>query len=428
MRQSRLTASTSVLIILCAMSFINYVDRTNMSTAAIAIQADFGLTNKQIGFAFSAFAVTYGLAMIPTSLLADRIGPYKTLVICGVMWGGGTLLTGFVGSYAMLLLARFVVGLGESPIIPASSQAMTTWIPRDRRGFAQGITHAFARLGNAATPLIVAALVAAGSWRYAFIVLGVISLGWTALWARTYHENPADHPAITTDELEKLSPSSRSTHVPPLRWGPFLRTLWPATLASFCHGWVLWFFLNWMPLYFSHNFGLNLRTSAIFTSLVFAGGVVGTTLGGSLSDWVLRRTGNIRHARRSVVILGFLTPLVFMVPLFMHPSVPVAAFCLGMSLFLSELVTAPLWAVAMDLAPRHAATSSGVMNTGLAIAATVSPPIVGWLVDTTGNWQSAIGLSMVILLLGPVAAMFIHADEPYVDEESVPVRELGPAI
>ena len=185
---------------------------------------------------------------------------------------------------------------------------------------------------------------------------------------------------------------------------------------SFCHGWALWFFLNWMPSYFAQNYKLDIKHSAIFSSAIFLGGVVGTTMGGVLSDIVLKRTKDVRRARRSVIVFGFLSPIVFLVPMLMSPTLTTAAICLGSAFFLSELVTAPLWAVAMDLAPRHAATSSGIMNTGLAIAATVSAPIVGWVIDHTGSWQLVFAMSMTMLVLGPIAAWMIRPDRPYLGE------------
>jgi MFS family permease len=154
-----------VLAILCAMSFVMYIDRTNIATAALAIRSDLHLSNSQLGFVFSAFAVVYAVAMIPGSWVADKIGAHKMLAICGVLWATGTLLTGLAGGFYGLILARFIVGLGESAIVPTSAKALAVWVEPQRRGFAQGITHSFARLGNAAAPLVVAALIVTTSWR-----------------------------------------------------------------------------------------------------------------------------------------------------------------------------------------------------------------------------------------------------------------------
>jgi MFS family permease len=414
--RTRASAPTTVLIILCVMSFVMYIDRTNMATAALSIRKDLGLNNAEMGILFSAFSVTYAVAMIPGSWIADRVGAHRWLAICGIFWAGGTLLSGLAGSFMGLLCARFVVGLGESSIVPTSAKALAVWMPAHRRGFAQGITHSLARLGNAAAPLIVAALILSASWRVMFIILGTASFLWVLLWVWYYRDDPRKHRGVNAADLAQLPAETLRPDRPAMRWLPILRTLWPATLVSFCHGWALWFFLNWMPSYFDQNFHLAIKGSAIFSSAVFAGGVIGTTLGGWMSDVIYRRTGRIRLARYSMVIVGFLSPIVFMLPLMFSPSLTVAAICLGIAFFLSELVTAPLWAVAMDLAPHHPATSSGIMNTGLATAGAVSAPIVGWLVDHTGSWTPVFMVSMLMLLLGPAIAWFIRPDKPYLGE------------
>ncbi|MEM5317748.1 MFS transporter [Paraburkholderia sp. JHI869] len=421
----RLSATNGVLFVLCIMSFLMYVDRTNISTAALVIRRDLQLSNVQLGFVFSAFALTYAVAMIPGGFIGDRLGARKMLAICGVLWGVGTLLTGFAGGFFTLLLARFVVGIGESPIVPASARALTAWMKPDQRGFAQGVTHACARLGNASTPILVAALIGAFSWHAAFVILGVASLAWVVLWIWYYRDNPADHPAITAAEIARLPADVGKARVP-MRWKPLLHALWPATIVSFCHGWILWFFLNWMPSFFEQSYHLNIRHSAIFSSGIFLSGVVGTTLGGTLSDLLLKRTGDIRRSRQTMITVGFLAPIVFFVPMFLHPSVTAAGLSLAAALFLSELVTAPLWAVAMDLAPNHAATSSSIMNTGLGIAASVSPPLVGWLVDATHSWQPVFALSMFFLALGPIAANWIRPDRPYLGEPEAASTEHAP--
>jgi MFS family permease len=423
-----ISAPTKVLGILCLMSFVMYVDRTNVATAALSIRKDLGLSNAEMGVLFSAFSTVYAVAMIPGSWIGDRLGAHRMLAICGILWAGGTLLTGVAGGFAGLVCARFVVGLGESAIVPTSAKAMVAWLPAHRRGFAQGVTHALARLGNASTPLIVAALIVATSWRSMFVILGVSSLAWVAIWVWYYRDDPRRHAGIRPEDLAALPTNVVTQGIVKMRWLPLLKTLWPATLVSFCHGWALWFFLNWMPSYFQQNFHLAIRESAIFSSAVFLGGVVGTTLGGALSDLVLRRTGNIRKARYSVIVFGFLSPIAFLVPLLREPTLVASAACLGTAFFLSELVTAPLWAVAMDLAPRHPATSSGVMNTGLATAAAISAPVVGWLVDYTGAWQVVFALSMAMLLLGPVIAWFIRPDRPYMGDDDPAAGRREPEV
>src|SRR5205823_8634649 len=116
-----------------------------------------------------------------------------------------TILTGLAGSLASLFAMRVLLGVGEGATFPVATRAMQSWTAMERRGFAQGITHAFARLGNAITPPIVAWLVAAVSWRGSFVALGCASLIWVIVWLWYFRDDPADHGAVTPDELIRRS-------------------------------------------------------------------------------------------------------------------------------------------------------------------------------------------------------------------------------
>ncbi len=78
------------------------------------------------------------------------------------------MMIGFVGSFAALIVCRVILGLGEGATFPTATRALADWFPAEKRGFAQGITHSFARLGNFFTPPLVALLIGLGSWRLGF--------------------------------------------------------------------------------------------------------------------------------------------------------------------------------------------------------------------------------------------------------------------
>ena len=116
------------------------------------------LSNTQLGFVFSAFAYPYLLFQVIGGWVGDRFGPRKTLFWCGLIWAASTIMTGFVTSLSTLFIARVALGFGEGATFPTATRAMQYWTPAGKRGFAQGLTHAFARLGNAITPPLIAAL------------------------------------------------------------------------------------------------------------------------------------------------------------------------------------------------------------------------------------------------------------------------------
>ena len=99
-------------------------------------------------------------------------------------------MDGAAAGMVSLFLARLLLGIGEGAGFPTATRAMSAWTPRGRWGFAQGITHTFSRVGNAATSLIVAGLIAVFSWRAAFFVLVAVTLVWAAVWLWYFRDDP----------------------------------------------------------------------------------------------------------------------------------------------------------------------------------------------------------------------------------------------
>src|SRR6201995_2338285 len=294
-------ATTRVLLLLCAMYFITYIDRVNVSTAAAQFGAELGLSHTQVGFVFSAFAYPYLVFQIIGGWVRDRFGPRRTLTLCAIIWAGATVLTGLAGGFASMIIARLLLGLGEGATFPTATRAMSNWTAANRRGFAQGITHAFSRIGNAVTPPIVTWLMVALSWRWSFIILGVVSFIWAVVWGWYFRDNPRDHPKITPSEVEILPAYVGRKETPAVPWGALVKRMAPVTLVYFCYGWTLWLFLTWIPQYFLHSYHMNLKNSALFSAGVFLAGVLGDTLGGHLTDWLLARTQNRTKARSYMV-------------------------------------------------------------------------------------------------------------------------------
>jgi MFS transporter, ACS family, glucarate transporter len=391
-------ASNVVLILLCAMYFITYLDRVNVSTAAGGFGSEFGLNKTQIGLVFSAFAWPYLVLQIIGGWVSDRFGARRTLIVCGLVWAAATALTGLATGLASLLVARVLLGLGEGATFPAATCAMSRWFAKERRGFAQGLTHAGSRAGNTVTPILVAAVMSASGWRASFYVCAAISFIWVGLWALAFTERPADHPRITQDELDAVAVSNVDR--PRIPWGPLFRRMTPVTAVYFCYGWTLWLFLSWIPQFFLHNYQLDLKNSAIFSSAVFGAGVVGDTLGGIVTDRLYTRTGKLAYARSSMVALCMLLALLSLVPLLFLHSLYVALICLSAGFFFAEMTIGPMWAIPMDIAPGFSGTASGLMNTGSALAAIVCPVVSGYVIDRFGNWELPFVGSMILMGVG----------------------------
>lgn len=405
--------------LLCFMYFMTYLDRVNVSSAAAGFGKEFGLSSTQIGLVFSAFAYPYLVFQIIGGWLSDRFGARRTLIVCALVWSVATVLTGMSAGLLSMLGARLLLGLGEGATLPAASTAMSRWVSRGRRGYAQGITHAAARVGNAVAPAVVVAIMVADGWRASFYVCAAFSFLWVVIWAAAFTEYPKDHPRITAEELAELSgpsgasaPASAGLRIP---WRPLLKRMAPVTVVYFCYGWTLWLFLSWLPQYFLHSHGLDLKQSALFSSSVFFAGVVGDTLGGIVTDRVLRRTSSLRIARSRMVALCMAASLVSLLPTLFFHSAGVAVVCLALGFFFAEMTIGPMWAVPMDIAPEYAGTACGMMNTGSALAAIVSPVASGFLIDRFGNWELPFIASMALMGAGVILSGFMRPEARFED-------------
>jgi MFS family permease len=407
----RLRVTHVVLVLLCLMYFITYLDRVNVSTAAAGFAKDFSLNKTQIGLVFSAFAYPYLVFQIIGGWISDRFGARRTLIVCGIVWASATVLTGMAGGLTSMLLARILLGFGEGATFPAATTAMSRWVPKGQRGYAQGITHAAARIGNAIAPAVIVLIMTTYGWRASFYVCAAISFLWVALWALTFTEFPKDHPRVTALELASLPPPPiNASNVP---WRRLFKRMTPVTIVYFCYGWTLWLFLSWIPQYFLHSQHLDLKQSALFASGVFFAGVLGDTLGGIVTDRILKRTGDLQRARSSMVSVCMFLSMLSLIPLMFTHSQNISLLLLSAGFFFSEMTIGPMWAVPMDIAPDHSGTASGIMNSGSALAAIISPVVAGYLIDRTGNWQLPFVGSMVLMGVGVLLAYRMRPDRKF---------------
>lgn len=407
----RALVSHMILALLCVLYLLLYMDRVALSVAAGPIKSQFHLTATQLGLAFSAFGYGYVLFQILGGSIGDRIGARRTLGGFLLLWGGTAMAIGFVNSLATLIGARIVLGMAEGTALPTATHALALWLPASRRGFAQGLMQGCARLGTAiGAPIIAAIIMLSGTWRSAFWLLGALGLVWVAVWVWFYRDQAATHPALRRDVAPPAA-AERGTVAHPTPWRPLIRRMAPAIGVWFCQGWTFWMFLSWIPIFLLTQYKIDLKSSALFTAGVFLAGVAGDLAGGLLSDWILRRTGNVTRARQSIVTVAFVGTACFVAPIiFVQHAVTLIALCLSGALFCLELMTGPMWAVPMDIAPDHAGTAAGLMNTGSAIASILTPMAFGIIVDATGNWNAPFIGSFAFLILGALLSTRIRPE------------------
>jgi len=410
-----------ILLLISVMYLITYLDRVNISTAAPEIIKEFGFDKITMGVIFSAFVWSYALFQVPGGWLSDKFGARRVLTGIVAYWSLMTAATGFAGGATSFKIIRFLFGVGEAGAFPGATRAMQLWYPRSERGFVQGITHSASRAGAALAPPIVLAIMLNFGWRAAFFSCGAIGLLWSLWWAFSYRNLPEDHGMVNRTELEHIRGLDASGAINPpqihkqlqVPWSRLLSSgnMWAVMCAYFTYVYCLWIFLTWLTTYLIDVRHFTLLKGGLLASLPLWAGVIGDTAGGLATDYLLRRTGSAKIARRTVAITGLLGCAVFITPAALTEDAMTAVVCLTISMFFLECTIGPSWAVPMDTGGKYSGTVSGMMNMAGNFGGAISPIVFGILAQN-GNWAAPFIVAAALLVAGSaIWAFWIDPDK-----------------
>ena len=397
------------------MYLICYMDRSNISVAQPEIAKEFGLSKTAMSLVLSAFTWSYALGQIPAGWLGDRFGPKRVLTAIMSWWSIAAMMTGAALGLGSLFAARFFLGLGEAGAFPVASRGMQLWFPRSERGRIQGTTHFFSRFAVAVTPLVAASILLAFGWRAIFYLFGSLGLIWSTVFAVYYRNRPEEHAHVNRAELEQirgLNPdgtvktfAAAQEDVP---WSRILGSsnMWFIALGYCCFFFGTNFYLTWYPTYLREHRHISLQALGLLGSIPLFAGMAGDLVGGSLTDFVLKKTGRSRLARSVVAAPGFLLSGLFLVPAATTASASASVMCLAASFFFLEFVIGPAWAVPMDVGGQFSGTVTGIMNMAGALAASFTPLIFGYYFGK-GSWTAPFFITSAVMLLGAAIWTFL---------------------
>ena len=418
-----------VLFLISLMYLITYLDRVNISTAAPFISKEFNLDKIAMGVIFSAFVWSYALFQIPGGWLGDRFGPRKVLTGIVAYWSIMTAFTAAAGGALSFSVIRFLFGIGEAGAFPVATRSMQLWYPRQERGLVQGVSHSASRLGAAIAPPFVVAIIATLGWRWVFYICGAIGIVWAVLWYLTYRDSPEEQRSVTDAELAYIRGVDEDGNIKPpqvghvatMPWATLIRSpnMWAIMCAYFTYVYCLWIFLSWLPSYLVEYRHFTLLKVGIFASLPLWAGVIGDTVGGMVTDWLVVKTGRARLAHRLVAVVGMLGCTCFIVPAALTDDAYTAVYCLSAAMFFLECTVGPSWAVPMHVGGKYSGTVSGVMNMAGNIGGALSPTVFGILVQF-GSWQAPFIVAAALLVVGAgIWAFWLDPEASVLEQPSV---------
>ena len=398
------------------LSMLLYVDRVCISSAKTHIAADLKLTDTQMGWVLSIFALGYALGQVPTGLLADRLGPRLILSSVVTIWSLFTALTAAARGFISLLACRFLFGVGEAGAFPACARAVYSWIPMTERGFVQGLMFSGARFGAAFTLPVVAWMVRDIGWRPSFVVLGVIGAGWAVFWYWWFRDDPSHHQGISEAEKALILRSRQEALAgepppPPLTAGRLLcsRNVWLLMGQYFASNFTFFFSLSWLFPYLQSRYSLGMVEAGYYAAIPPLAGAFGNWTAGALIDWIYRQ-GRWLSSRRTPAIAGFLLAAIGLLACSQMSTPTGAILCLALAVFGADMTISPSWTVCIDIGRKNAGAVSGTMNMAGNLGSFVTALAFPYLLKWTGSHSTFFYVGASLNAAAIAAWYFIRPD------------------
>jgi ACS family glucarate transporter-like MFS transporter len=387
------------------LSVLLYIDRVCISAAKPAITESLGLSDTQMGWVLSIFALGYALFQTPSGILADRFGPRRVLTVVVTFWSIFTALTGAAFNYITMLIYRFLFGVGEAGAFPGIARAVYSWVPMKERGIVNGINFSGSRLGAAFALPLVAWLIETIGWRSAFLVLGVVGFVWAIFWWFWFRDDPTAHTRITREELTYIletrqQPDATQASILSIRTLLSSRNMWMTMWQYFCSNFTFFFALTWLFPHIKETYDLATVEAAFYASAPLIAGAFGHWTAGWLVDTIYK-SGKWRLSRTGPATVGFALSAIGLVgSIYMNEMVGAIIF-LSLAIFGADMTLSPSWSFCVDIGRRHSGAVSGTMNMagniGSFITALAFPYLLAWTGSTTPFFVAGAVLNMLAI-------------------------------
>ncbi len=390
MRQGRDTSlgqrPASTLVVLTGLNAFNYLDRFLTAPLLPLIIASLTLTDQQAGSLQTAFILVYSLVSPVAGWLGDRMRRLSVAAVGVLVWSAATFTSGLATTFAWLLLARAVVGVGEASYTVVTPSLLSDHYPPDRRARALATFYAAMPVGIALGYVFGGQIGAHSGWRPAFFLAGGPGIVF-ALALLLLREPPRGR--FDQAPVSPASGSFRQSLRRLLARPSYFFNMAAQTIYSFTMGGLG----AWMPTYFVRERGLGVaQAGTIFGLLLLAAGFSGTIVGGQLGDRLARRFP-AAHFTFSAYTLIASIPFTLLAVLAPRPAIFWPA--MFATLFLLFLNYGPLNAALVNvLPPELRARGVGIHTTTIHLLGDALSPLL------IGAASDALGLRWPVLVTG----------------------------
>jgi ACS family hexuronate transporter-like MFS transporter len=394
----------TIVAMLFVATSINYMDRQVIAILKPTLQQSIGMTEVGYGYIVDAFQIAYAIGLVASGRLIDKIGTRIGYILVMATWSLAAMGHALASTVLEFGIARFCLGLGESGNFPAALKTVAEWFPQEERSLATGLFNSGTNVGAILAPLIVPWVTVRYGWHAAFLVTGVFSGLWILWWYSKYRK-PHDHPTLSGAELRHIYREAAAQMGPSMPWRRLLgyRQTWGFAIAKFLTDPIWWFYLFWLPSYFSAKFHLNLSHLGLPLIVVYNASAVGS-IGGGWLPAPFRRLG-LAAPRARLAAMLFCALLV--VPIFTVTTLQSewgAIALLSLAAAAHQGWSANLFTTPSDMFPRSAVGSVvGIGGMAGSVGGALLATFAGHILQLTHSYASLFAIAASAYLLALLA-------------------------
>lgn len=361
----------------------DYMSRQVLNAVFPLLKAEWGLSDTQLGSLSGIVALLVGVLTFPLSVLADRWGRVRSIILMATLWSLATLACGVATNYGQMLAARFFVGLGEAAYGSVGIALIISIFPSHLRSTLTGAFMAGGAFGSVVGMAAGGVFAARFGWRMSFVVMAIFGLALIVTYALTVNERRLRGSAATATQLRQSRPGF-SVSLRNLFTGLFSTTsVICAYIGSGLQLFIMAAVISWMPSYLNRYYSMTPDKAGVTAAAFVLIGAIGMVICGVVTDRVSRHSPRRKFAM--AIIYCLTTAIILGLAFQMTPGVAQLTV-IGMGMFLAAGTSGPAGAMVANLTPTpiHATAFATLTLANNLLGLAPGPLLTGMLADHVG--------------------------------------------
>jgi ACS family hexuronate transporter-like MFS transporter len=394
-----------VVILLFFATTINYIDRQVIGLLKPTLASEFNWTETDYGKIIMAFSAAYMVGLLIFGKFIDRIGTKAGYTVSVIVWSAAAMLHSLVKGNLGFGTVRALLGLGESGNFPAAIKSVAEWFPKKERALATGLFNSGASIGAVVTPIIVPVILVNFGWRAAFFITGVLGSIWLVFWL-IFYQIPSKKRGLSPEEFKYIhcdtdQAGEQHTSGITLRKLIAIPQTWAFIIGKFLTDPIWWFFLFWLPSYFSSAFNLDLTKPSLQLGIIYLTTTIGSIGGGYLSSRLIKKGWSVFKARKISMLIFALCVIPIMAAR-LTTNIWSAVALISLAAAAHNAWSANIFTMVSDMFPKRAISSViGIGGMAGSAGGILFPLLIGHLLDAYNQEGNiTVGYSILFLICG----------------------------